>query len=819
MATRERYVDVQLGNSICVKLPPVYQYDHGLQLRLSGLPTDSAIPQVHFSCVGTKEAFTVFPSIEEEIYVVEVPDVLLMQQNQLQCYVYTERLDSGVTIYELDIPIIPRARPKDISYTPEQEENYNRLLALANGQMDEAEGYVSAAGESASSAAGSAAAAAESASSAAESAEAAAESAREAEAAVHITIDPVPRAGSANPVSSGGVYNALATKQDALTFDNVPTANSTNPVKSGGVKAALNGKQDTLTFDNAPTANSNNPVKSGGVKEALDSKKDVQSAVSSPSASGNALAFIDTISQDAQGVITATKKDVTMDAVPTANSNNPVKSSGIKEDLDKKLNTIGKGINLLDNWYFIGGGSQQGGGQFPINQRGNTSYNNNVYAIDRWKLQDLAAGTSNSLTISNNGIAYRNIAYTSAFIQVLDAGIGKALLGKKVTLSLLYNDSLISCSGLFPDELPDSDTNIASVSYGGYWVNSVRLNTTGKIIIRIGQTPHGVTMTLKAAKLELGDTQTLAHQENGEWVLNDPPPDYGMELLKCQLSTADSSDTYANRAVAKADSIAIIVDGDTAKTAVTPGAYAYIKNNTHGLAEGLYKNKSSSAFPTSGGTADGTVFEAVSGGGLNILNNNKQDKLTLPLAVSQGGTGSTSLWQFLGHKTTFNYTGYNGTPNANDITYEDHIFAVNMPNTPGHGFLDVSYNNGAGFVPSGAKPIIRQIWTSYDNPSDVRVRIKMGDSAWTSWVRYGTIPITANMGTVTGTGSTVTVTKAVTGVTSGMTVDHIVFGTPSAVQSGWTVITATNSVTFSAVINGSTTVWIKLSATVEVTGT
>ena len=81
MATRERYINVQLGNSICVKLPPVYQYDHGLQLRLSGLPTDSAMPQVHFSCVGTKEAFTVFPSIEGEIYIVEVPDVLLMQQN------------------------------------------------------------------------------------------------------------------------------------------------------------------------------------------------------------------------------------------------------------------------------------------------------------------------------------------------------------------------------------------------------------------------------------------------------------------------------------------------------------------------------------------------------------------------------------------------------------------------------------------------------------------------------------------------------------------------------------------------------------------
>ena len=33
-------------------------------------------------------------------------------------------------------------------------------------------------------------------------------------------------------------------------------------------------KQDALTFDNTPTANSNNPVKSGGVKAALDAKQD-----------------------------------------------------------------------------------------------------------------------------------------------------------------------------------------------------------------------------------------------------------------------------------------------------------------------------------------------------------------------------------------------------------------------------------------------------------------------------------------------------------------------------------------------------------------
>lgn len=65
--------------------------------------------------------------------------------------------------------------------------------------------------------------------------------------------------------------------------------------------------------------------------------------------------------------------------------------------------------------------------------------------------------------------------------------------------------------------------------------------------------------------------------------------------------------------------LAIIVDGDTCTTAVPVGGYAYIRNNTHGLAEGLYTNSSASAFPTTGGTADGTVFTAVSSGGLNAL--------------------------------------------------------------------------------------------------------------------------------------------------------------------------------------------------------
>lgn len=91
----------------------------------------------------------------------------------------------------------------------------------------------------------------------------------------------------------------LNEKQDKLTFDDSPTASSDNPVKSGGIKSQLDilsqnmrdfydsamdavrnsemtlnlelsQKQDTLTFDATPTAGSNNPVKSSGIKTAID---------------------------------------------------------------------------------------------------------------------------------------------------------------------------------------------------------------------------------------------------------------------------------------------------------------------------------------------------------------------------------------------------------------------------------------------------------------------------------------------------------------------------------------------------------------------
>lgn len=94
------------------------------------------------------------------------------------------------------------------------------------------------------------------------------------------------------------------------------------------------------------------------------------------------------------------------------------------------------------------------------------------------------------------------------------------------------------------------------------------------------------------------------------------------------------------------EGLAYIVDGDTAAAAVPAGAYAFIKNNTHGLANGFYQNTSANSFPVSGGSATSSVFTAVSTEGvLNTLNNKIQTKQVTVNTDSSGNitTSATGL--------------------------------------------------------------------------------------------------------------------------------------------------------------------------------
>ena len=76
------------------------------------------------------------------------------------------------------------------------------------------------------------------------------------------------------------------------------------------VNGLLNGKQNILSFDEAPTDNSDNPVKSKGIKSYVDDS--ITNAINNLSLSG------------------------TMDDAPSATSDNPVKSKGIYNALQAK---------------------------------------------------------------------------------------------------------------------------------------------------------------------------------------------------------------------------------------------------------------------------------------------------------------------------------------------------------------------------------------------------------------------------------------------------------------------------------------------------
>ena len=90
--------------------------------------------------------------------------------------------------------------------------------------------------------------------------------------------------------------------QGALTFDSTPTEDSTNPVESGGVYTALAGKQDNLTFDGVYNASTN--------KAATEST--VTNAIAGLDVSGFSVDADETISSisETDGKVSVTKQDI-----------------------------------------------------------------------------------------------------------------------------------------------------------------------------------------------------------------------------------------------------------------------------------------------------------------------------------------------------------------------------------------------------------------------------------------------------------------------------------------------------------------------------
>lgn len=183
--------------------------------------------------------------------------------------------------------------------------------------------------------------------------------------------------------------------------------------------------------------------------------------------------------------------------------------------VSEALTASGGGVNpnLLDNWYF---------GR-PVNQRGQTEYTTGgVYTLDRWWMQ-----YDTTLSIVDGGIKIGGKWDVYQYFE-------NTLPNATYTLSLLYRDRTGSDPlRLIAGNRTDGDlaqteskdaSGILSVTFSTATANKVNFGFTGS-------TDNSAIII--AIKLELGDTQTLAHKENGVWVLNEIP-DYGEQLRRCQ---------------------------------------------------------------------------------------------------------------------------------------------------------------------------------------------------------------------------------------------------------------------------------------------
>lgn len=197
------------------------------------------------------------------------------------------------------------------------------------------------------------------------------------------------------------------------------------------------------------------------------------------------------------------KLEIRGDTIPVSAEDSTLISSAVKYRTNP---------NLLDNWFF---------GR-PVNQRGQTEYTAVGYTVDRWMI---GAGSNGTLSLTESGLKLTRtdgVMYLAQRIPKTQISEGNTLTYSALTTLGLYSISFIVKN----DTYHEQDVG-GGISLG--W------NYTPAEIMELTLVNNTVNsdVTVLAAKLELGDTQTLAHKENGVWVLNEIP-DYGEQLRRCQ---------------------------------------------------------------------------------------------------------------------------------------------------------------------------------------------------------------------------------------------------------------------------------------------
>ena len=174
-------------------------------------------------------------------------------------------------------------------------------------------------------------------------------------------------------------------------------------------------------------------------------------------------------------------------------------------------------INVAGTKYFV-----QPGGYVP-------GYTGTGYTIDRWKL-DVGDG----VTIDNGLNIIKANSYFGQYFDDFDKYIGMQMVG-----SVLMSDGDLYTGTFVYNGVPDQGQTFFTNSRLGMYIQKL---STGLTQVEINSNADNVKA--RAVGLELGSQQTLAHQENGVWVLNEIP-DYGEQLRRCQRYFVRINNVYA----------------------------------------------------------------------------------------------------------------------------------------------------------------------------------------------------------------------------------------------------------------------------------
>lgn len=278
----------------------------------------------------------------------------------------------------------------------------------------------------------------------------------------------------------------LTQDKDGLKANTTPEAIGAQP--AGKYKTTQTAVADKITKDNhvltSLTQNANGVI-SYEVKELTPAAigaqpagnyKTKQGAITSPTANGNATEFIDTISQDTNGVITATKKSIDLSGYKTKQGEYTETLSGAQVlgtitqnangEIDITARTLtAKDLGLDSAMHFIGvsatapakgpGNRELQSGDVYLNSANNTEY---VWVDGKWnELGD--EGTAGSHALKSTSITANNGLTSTAkldgtgsigiadngvtTVKIKDGNVTKAKLASDVQTSLDLADSAV----------------------------------------------------------------------------------------------------------------------------------------------------------------------------------------------------------------------------------------------------------------------------------------------------------------------------------------------------------------------------------------